>query len=209
MPTKTRSSEYVGPFYLWNYKALLNGELGEPIAHISFGARGLCQLSAFCFISCGCLPYGWEMLHGGAVGLVVGPKASVGLPTLVGPADWWSSSCWTATFVLGAAPGLDVDEGVTTGLDVVEEAVNAVDAGLDEVDGCAVGTTLWVGCEDGVAWEGLTCTGWDEVGATWVRKDEAEVGWVDGEATGCAAEGAAVGDVVAGVAGVTAGVAAG
>ena len=131
--------------------------------------------------------------------------------------SWWSSSCCPVlvdhvTLVLGAAPGLEVDEGAATGLDVDEGAAETVGAGLDDANGCAVGATVWIGCEDGVAWEGQTCTGWDEVGATWVRKDEAEFGWVDGEATGCAAEGAVVGDVAAGfawVAGVTAGVAAG
>ena len=127
--------------------------------------------------------------------------APAGPPTLVGPDDG-PVLVDPATLVLGAAPGLDVDEG----------AALAVGAGLDDADGCAVGATVWVGCEDGVAWEVPTCTGWDEVWTTWVGKDEAEVGWVDGEATGCAAEGAAVGDFVAGfagVAGVTARVAAG
>ena len=146
-----------------------------------------------------------------AVGLMVGPDVPVDPPTLVSPADG-PVIVDPVTFVLGAAPGLEVDEGAATGLDVDEGATEAVGAGLDDADDCAVGATVWVGCGDGVAWKGQTCTDWDEVGATWVWKDEAEVGWVDREATGCAAEGAAVGDVVAGfavVARVTTGVAAG
>ena len=163
------------------------------------------------FYRCGCLPYGWAMLLGGAVGLMVGPDVPVGPPTLVGPADD-PVLVEPATLVPGAAPDLEVDEGAATGLDVDEGAAEAVGAGLDDADGCAVGATVWVGCEDGVTWEGQTCTGWDEVGATWVGKGEAEVGWVDGKATGCATEGTAGGNVVAGfagVAGVTSRVAAG
>ena len=150
---------------------------------------------------CGCLPYGWAMLLGGAVGLVVGSDASVGLLTLVDPADG-SVLVEPATIVIGAVSGLEVDRGTASGLNVDEGAVEAVGADLDDTDGCAEDATVWVGCEDKVASEGPIRTGWDEVGATWVGKDEAEVGWVDGEAAECVAEGVAVGDIVAGFAGV-------
>ena len=137
---------------------------------------------------------GWEMFLAGFVDLVVGLDAHICPPTLVGPAVG-------PTITISVACH-EIDEGAATILEADEKATEDVGAYFDDVDVFEVDSTIWMGWKERVAWDGATCTCWDEVGAAWVVWNETEVERVDEIATECATEGAAVGVAVSGFMGI-------